>query len=159
MPKRYWLFKTEPETYSIQDLAGKPRKTDMWEGIRNYQARNFLRDQVKKGDGVLIHHSRIDPPAVVGRAEVVREAFPDPTQFDPRSKYHDPASTESAPRWVTVEVRLVEIFPEPLPMPRLREVDALRGMLLLKKGMRLSIQPVTEAEWKTVLGLAGSKRP
>ena len=105
--KRYWLFKSEPNTYSIDDLAAEPAQTDYWDGVRNYQARNLLRDEIQRGDGVLFYHSVVRPPGVVGTCEIVREAYPDPTQFDSRSKYHDPKSKEENPRWVAVDLKLV----------------------------------------------------
>lgn len=150
---RYWLMKSEPEVFSIRDLAKSPRKTTSWEGVRNYQARNFLRE-MKRGDGVLFYHSNADPPAVVGTARVVRTAYPDPTAFEKRSKYYDPGSTPSQPRWDMVDIRLSRRFRRPLSLDRLRQEPALRKMELLRKGSRLSVQPVRPGEWKRVLELA-----
>lgn len=151
----YWLFKTEPDAFSWDDLKASPRKTSMWDGVRNYRARNFLRDEVKKGDGVLFYHSRVKPPAVVGVARVVRAGYPDPTQFDSRAKYYDPKSSPENPRWFAVDVKMEKALPEPVSLPRMRETPSLEGMILLKKGNRLSIVPVTAAQWKTVLRLGG----
>jgi predicted RNA-binding protein with PUA-like domain len=149
-----WLFKTEPGTFSWDDLVAAPGRTTAWEGVRNYQARNFLRDRVKKGDGVLIYHSSIPVPAVMGTAVVVREGYPDPTQFDPGSPYHDPSSPAENPRWYRVDVQGDRKFPEPVPLPRLRETQSLAGMPLLNRS-RLSIQPVSAREWKVILGMGG----
>ena len=153
----YWLFKSEPESYSFDDLMGEADRTTGWDGVRNYQARNFLRDAIKVGDGVLFYHSNADPPAIAGIAEVVREGHPDPSAFDPESKYYDPKSKPDAPIWFQVSIRGVQAVDPPLSLPRLREVPELAGMELLRKGSRLSVQPVSEAEWKTILKLAGIK--
>jgi predicted RNA-binding protein with PUA-like domain len=151
--RRYWLFKSEPEVYSIDDLARDRRC--MWEGVRNYQARNLLRDEVAVGDGVLFYHSSTDPLAVAGIAKVVRAGYPDPTAFDPKARYHDPDSDPGDPRWYTVDIALVKKLPEPVARARLQAEPALRDMVLLRRGSRLSIQPVTSDEWRAVLGLAG----
>lgn len=155
MAKRYWLLKTEPEVFSFEDLAKSPDRTTSWEGVRNYQARNLLRDEVKKGDGVLFYHSNAAPPAVVGTAKVAREAYPDPFQFDRRSRYHDPGSDPEDPRWVSIDVRYDRAFKRPVTLPELRETRALAGMALLRRGNRLSVQPVTPEEWRIVLDLGG----
>lgn len=153
--RRYWLVKSEPESFSIDDLARAPRQTTCWEGVRNYQARNYLREMVV-GDHVLFYHSNADPPAVVGSAEVVRTAYPDDTQFDTRSHHYDAASTAGHPRWDMVDLKFREKFEASLPLDRLRREPRLRGMELLRKGSRLSVQPVTEAEWRVIMKLAGS---
>lgn len=155
MARRYWLMKTEPDVFSWDDLEGSPRRTTLWDGVRNYQARNFLRDEMKVGDGVLFYHSRQDPLAIVGLARVARAGYPDPTQFDPGAKYFDPGSKQEDPRWYTVDVQAVRKLDEPLTLTRLREVRKLSDMLVLRKGQRLSVQPVTADEWKAVLKLAG----
>lgn len=155
MAKRYWLLKSEPKVFSFEDLAKCPDGTTGWEGIRNYQARNLLRDEVKRGDGILFYHSNAAPPAVVGTAVVAREAYPDPHQFDRKSRYHDPGSDPAAPRWVTIDVRLDRALPRPVGLPQLRETPALAGMALLRKGNRLSVQPVSAEEWRTILRLGG----
>ncbi|MCB0286087.1 MAG: EVE domain-containing protein [Calditrichia bacterium] len=145
----YWLMKTEPEAYSWDDLKNKPNSTDFWDGVRNYQARNFMRD-MKVGDKVFFYHSQINPPAIVGIATVVREAYPDPTQFDPESKYFDPKSKTDDPRWSVVDIRSEAEFAEPVTLPELRDIPDLEEMVLLRKGSRLSVQPVTEKEWKII---------
>lgn len=153
MADRYWLFKSEPSSFSIDDLAAAPSKTTFWNGVRNYQARNLLRDQVHAGDGVLFYHSNAAPAAVAGLAEVTRGGYPDETQFDPRSPYHDEAATREAPRWFMVDIRFKEKFKRPLPLDELRQQAALREMVLLQRGSRLSVQPVTAAEWKAIVAL------
>jgi predicted RNA-binding protein with PUA-like domain len=156
----YWLFKSEPDCFSFADLEASPDRTTDWDGVRNYQARNFLRDQVRPGDGVLFYHSSADPPAIAGIAEVVREGHSDPTAFDPDADHYDPKSDPASPTWYQVSIRAVRAIDPPLDLPRLRETPELTGMELLRKGSRLSVQPVTVAEWDTVLRLAGiaSKR-
>ena len=145
----YWLMKTEPVAYSWDDLKNEPNSTDFWDGVRNYQARNFMRD-MKVGDKVFFYHSQINPPAIVGIATVVREAYPDPTQFDPESKYFDPKSKTDDPRWSVVDIRSEAEFAEPVTLPELRDIPDLEEMVLLRKGSRLSVQPVTEKEWKII---------
>ena len=120
MAINYWLFKTEPDTYSIQDLAGEPKKTTYWDGVRNYQARNMLRDEIKKGDRVLIYHSNANPPGVAGTAVVVKEGYPDHTAWDKKDKHYDPKSTRDQPRWFMVDIKLDKIFPELIPLDKLR---------------------------------------
>ncbi|NBW97267.1 MAG: EVE domain-containing protein [Planctomycetia bacterium] len=146
---RYWLMKSEPEVFSIRDLAKAPRKTTHWEGVRNYQARNFLR-AMKKGDRALFYHSNAEPPGVAGVVEIVREAYPDPTAWDPRSDYHDPKASPDNPVWSMVDVKLVTIFSREIPLDELRGVKALAGMELLRRGSRLSVTPVTAAEFRTI---------
>jgi predicted RNA-binding protein with PUA-like domain len=153
--RRYWLVKSEPEAFSIDDLARAPRQTTCWDGVRNYQARNYMREMAV-GDHVLFYHSNADPPAVVGSAEVVRTAYPDDTQFDTRSHHYDAASTAEHPRWDMVDLKYREKFQTSLPLDRLRREPRLKGMELLRKGSRLSVQPVTEAEWRAIMKLAGS---
>jgi len=151
---RYWLFKSEPDCFSFADLCAAPGRTTGWDGVRNFQARNFLRDDVQVGDGVLYYHSNGDPPAIVGLAEVVEAAHPDPTAFDPSADHHDPKSRAEAPTWYLVSIRAVRAIDPPLSLPRLREISGLAGMELLRKGSRLSIQPVRAEEWEAVLELA-----
>ena len=153
--KKYWLMKTEPSSYSIQDLAKEPKKTTCWDGVRNYQARNFMRDQMKRGDEILVYHSNADPPAVVGTAAVVKEAYPDHSAFDKNSKYYDPKSSAQSPRWFMVDIKLKAIFNRPLGLDTLRDVKALTDMELLRKGSRLSVQPVRKKEYDAILKLAG----
>ena len=152
--RRYWLMKSEPRVFSIDDLARSPRGTTCWDGVRNYQARNFMRDMTI-GDQVLFYHSNAEPPAVVGIAEIVRTAYQDETQFDKTRHHYDPASTPSAPRWDMVDIRYRQAFKTSLSLDRLRQEPKLKNMVLLRKGSRLSVQPVTKAEWILVLKLAG----
>lgn len=147
----YWLLKTEPNVYSIDDL--EKEGVDHWDGIRNYQARNFIRDTMKKGDKIFIYHSRVQPIGIVGEAEVVSESYPDPTQFDPSEKYHDPKATPDNPRWFVVDVKFIRKYPQVLPLPMLKKVDGLKDMVLVQKGSRLSVQPVREQEWRVIQGL------
>jgi predicted RNA-binding protein with PUA-like domain len=153
---RYWLMKSEPGIFSIEDLARSPKQTTCWDGVRNYQARNFMREMAV-GDRVLFYHSSAEPPTVVGIAEVVRTAYPDKTQFDKNSHHYDPASDPSAPRWDMVDIRYRQTFKASLPLDRLRQEPTLKNRDLLRQGSRLSLQPVTEAEWGVVLKLAVAK--
>ena len=148
----YWLFKSEPDEYSLTDLKQEPGQIGRWDGIRNYQARNFLRDQVAEGDGVLFYHSACKVPAVAGTARVVRAAYPDPAQFDPESKYYDPKASADAPRWFCVDLQWQSEFRNPVPLKDIKQNPALAEMVLIKQG-RLSIQPVTAEEWRTVTSL------
>lgn len=147
-----WLVKTEPETYSIDDLA-RERRT-RWEGVRNYQARNTMRDLMKVGDPVLVYHSNAEPPGVVGLAKVSAPAAADATALDPKSPYHDPKATAKEPIWLCVELEFVERFPRLVPLEELRGVKALAAMPLLARGQRLSVQPVSDAEFAIVRELA-----
>lgn len=152
VPKRFWLLKSEPSTFSIDDLRQLPNRTTCWDGVRNYQARNFLR-AMAAGDYVLFYHSNADPPAVVGIAKVVKTAYPDPTQFDKKNKYYDPASKPSQPRWDMVDIAYVRRFRRPLTLDELRKEAKLKGMILLQKGSRLSVQPVSPLEWQHIMNL------
>ena len=152
---QYWLLKSEPTTFSIDDLAASPKKTTCWEGVRNYQARNFLKS-MQVGDQGFFYHSNADPNAIVGRVEVVKAAYSDPYAFDAHSRYFDPKSTRENPRWVVVDVRFLEKFREPLSLAQLRTVKALQHMELLRKGSRLSVQPVSHAEWQCILKLTAT---
>lgn len=142
----YWLFKSEPHVYSIDDLQREG--VGVWEGVRNYQARNFLRDGVKKGDTVLFYHSSCAVPAIVGLADVVRAAYPDPAQFDPENDYYDPKATVEKPRWVAVDVRFKRKLKRPVTRDDLRAQPELADMALLRRGQRLSILPVPVTEWR-----------
>jgi predicted RNA-binding protein with PUA-like domain len=150
----YWLMKSEPTAFSIEDLRKAPRQTTCWDGVRNYQARNFMR-AMKIGDGILFYHSNADPPAIVGMAQVVREAYADPTAFDKKHIHYDPKCTPIKPTWDMVDIRLVRILPTSLCLDRLRKESSLRQMELLRKGSRLSVQPVRPAEWRVILRLTG----
>ena len=152
---KYWLFKSEPSEFSIQDLAKAKRKTTFWDGVRNYQARNFLRDEIKVGDRVLYYHSNADPSAVVGVAKVVREGYPDHTAWDPNDKHYDEKSSIDNPRWFMVYIQLETIFKRPMPLPELREIKSLKNMELLRKGSRLSVQPVRKSEFDRIVKLGG----
>ena len=151
----YWLFKSEPDAFSIDDLIDMKRKTDHWDGIRNYQARNLMRDQMKKGDLGFFYHSSCKVPGIAGTVEIVKEAYPDHTALDKNAKYFDPKSTEENPRWVMVDVKFKQKFSEILSLTQLREVKSLSDMMLLRKGSRLSIQPVSKKEWNIINKLAG----
>ena len=150
MPARYWLMKSEPSEASIDDLAAAPKQTLPWTGVRNYQARNFMRDEMRVGDGVLFYHSSCPEPGIAGLAEVASTAYPDATQFDPKSHYHDPKSTPEAPRWLHVDVKLKRKT-KLLPLAELRAAPELASMRILQRGNRLSITPVTPDEWQAVL--------
>jgi len=152
MSHRCWLVKSEPETFSIDDLAASPRRMTSWDGVRNYQARNFMR-AMAVGDRVFFYHSNADPPAVVGIAEVSRTAYPDDTQFDKSGDHYDPDSLPDAPRWDMVDIRFLEKFDQAVSLDRLRKEPRLKGMTLLKKGSRLSVQPVTPSEWDIIVKL------
>lgn len=153
MAARAWLVKTEPECFSIQDLAACPRQTTAWDGVRNYQARNFLRE-MRRGDVVLVHHSSAQPPAVVGEARVVAEAYADCTAWDPQNQHFDPKASPENPIWSMVDLRLEKIFARPLPLEALRSEPALAKMELLRRGSRLSVQPVTARELECIRRLA-----
>jgi predicted RNA-binding protein with PUA-like domain len=153
-PMNHWLMKSEPDVFSIHDLAKAKGRTTHWEGVRNYQARNFLR-AMKRGDRCLFYHSNAEPSAVAGVVEVVREAYADPTAWDPKSDYHDPKASPENPVWSMIDVKLVEIFPREIPLDELRGVKALAGMELLRRGSRLSVHPVTAAEFRAIRKLAG----
>jgi len=152
----YWLMKSEPAEFSIDDLVRAPGRSTPWFGVRNYQARNFMRDAMRVGDGVLFYHSSCEVPGIAGLARVASGPYPDETQFDPQSPYYDAKSTRDDPRWVGVDVRLVEQT-RLVPLAELRAVPALADMVILRRGNRLSITPVTAAEWQAVLRLAGAK--
>lgn len=151
MAKRYWLMKSEPDEFSIDAL----QKVDVepWSGVRNYQARNYMRDGMQVGDGVLFYHSNCDEPGVVGLAEVASEAYPDPTQFDAKSDYHDPASTREAPRWLLVDVRYKRRLKRTITLAELKASAELEDFALVQRGNRLSVLPVTKAQWDFILAL------
>ena len=149
----YWLLKSEPDSFSIDALSKAPKQTTAWDGVRNYQARNMLRDSIKKGDSAFFYHSSCPEPGIAGLAEVASTPYPDPTQFDPRSPYFDAKSDPKAPRWILVDVRALRKT-RLVPLSELREHPALAGMRLLARGNRLSITPVTRAEFSVIKKLA-----
>ena len=152
MANRYWLFKSEPSAYSYDDLVDDG--VAEWDGVRNYQARNLLRDEIKQGDEILFYHSTVKPMAVIGTAVVVKSGYPDYTAWDTNSDHPDPKSSPDAPIWYMVDIRSKRRFHEPLTLEMLRGVTDLKDMMLLRKGSRLSVQPVTKEEWDAVNKLA-----
>lgn len=146
-----WLFKSEPNAFSIDDLVAMPNKTEHWDGVRNYQARNMLRDQIKKGDKVFFYHSNCKVPGIIGTAKVVREGYPDFTQFDPEDGHYDPKSQEDNPRWFMVDIKFCKKFKSVISLDSLKQNPALSDMALVRKGNRLSVMPVTDAQWEAVL--------
>lgn len=152
--KQYWLMKSEPEAYGIDDLERDG--VEPWDGIRNYAARNYMRDDMNIGDRALFYHSNVKPPVIVGEMEICSEPYPDPTQFDPGSKYFDEKSSESEPRWELVDVKFVRKFKNPVTRDAMKEEPALSEMTLFKQ-IRLSITPVKEKEYKKILEMAGEK--
>lgn len=154
--RKYWLMKSEPDCYPISALAAERNQTTFWDGVRNYQARNFLRDSIKNGDGVLFYHSNTDPLAIVGTAEVVREGYPDHTAFDPGCDHYDPKSSPDNPTWYMVDIRLSQVFDMAVTRAQLLAEPRLADMMVLQRGSRLSVQPVTAEEWAIVHELAGA---
>jgi predicted RNA-binding protein with PUA-like domain len=150
----YWLMKSEPDECSVDDALAAPQATVPWTGVRNYQARNFMRDAMRVGDGVLFYHSSCAEPGIAGIARVASAARPDPTQFDPRSPYHDPAAKPQAPRWLLVDVQVVRKV-KLIALPALRANPELADLLVLRKGNRLSITPVEARHWQAILAMAG----
>ncbi len=153
---KYWLMKSEPDAYSVDDLAAQPKKTDHWDGIRNYQARNFMRDEMKIGDQAFFYHSSCAEPGVVGIMEVVRAAYTDNSALDSKSKYFDPKATAENPRWVMVGVRLKRKLKRAISLQELKTYKALIDMPLLQRGTRLSIMPVTKKQWDYIIKLSDS---
>ena len=147
----HWLMKSEPEAFSIDDL--KRKKREAWDGVRNYQARNFMRDGMRPGDQVFFYHSNCAVPGIVGIAEVATDAYPDPSQFDPKSKYFDPGSSRDNPRWMLVDVKFVKKFKRTISLDEMKSDPALDGMALLRKGNRLSVMPVEATHWRHILTL------
>lgn len=154
---RYWLMKSEPETFSIDDLAQRPAQTEPWDGVRNYQARNMMRDEMQIGDLAFFYHSNCQPPGIVGIATIASEAYPDPTAFDPDDPHYDPKSDRNKPRWFLVDVSFSRKFQHKVTVDEMRAHPSLENMVTLRRGNRLSITPVTEAEWHAVLQLAGEE--
>ncbi|PIQ43311.1 MAG: EVE domain-containing protein [Gammaproteobacteria bacterium CG11_big_fil_rev_8_21_14_0_20_46_22] len=149
----YWLMKSEPDVFGIDDLKLMPKKTEHWDGVRNYQARNFMKS-MKKGDLIFFYHSNCTPPGIVGIAEVVKEAYPDFTAWNPESKYFDPKSTEDNPRWFMVDVKFKEKFKTIISLDELKQSPALSNMRLVKKGNRLSVMPVEPDEWDVIIAMS-----
>jgi len=155
MPEpRYWLFKSEPSSYSYDDLESEDDQTAEWVGVRNYQARNFMRDDMKVGDYVLFYHSNAKPPGVIGTARIVREGYPDDSAWNPDSRYYDPKSNSANPTWMMVDIKAERRLPRFISLNELKANPALSEMLVTKRGQRLSIQPVTLGEWAEVLAMA-----
>ncbi len=152
MAKKYWLVKSEPNAYSIDDLV-KDKKTH-WDGVRNYQARNFMRDEMKKGDLVLFYHSNAEPTAVVGVCEVIKEGYPDFTAFDPEAKHFDPKSKEDNPTWMMVDIKLIKKLKRPVTLKEIKEHPKLQNMRLVQRGNRLSVMPIEKKEFDLILKLS-----
>lgn len=149
----YWLLKSEPDVFGIKDLQARPRQTEPWDGVRNYQARNILRDGMQVGDQAFFYHSSCAVPGIVGIVEIVRAGYPDDTARNPESKYYDPKSTPEKPIWYRVDVKFVRELARPITLQELKEQPGLRSMRLLQRGNRLSVMPVTAQEWKQILSL------
>jgi predicted RNA-binding protein with PUA-like domain len=151
---KYWLMKSEPDTFSIDDLMARPKRTEAWDGVRNYQARNMLRDQMKKGDLAYFYHSNCAEPGIVGSVEIIREGYPDPTAFDPENDHYDPKCDPDNPRWYMVDVRFKRKFSRVITLTELKQHPDLADFQLVKRGNRLSVMPVSPREWKIISGLA-----
>lgn len=158
MAKSYWLMKSEPDVFSIDDLKKKPDMTSSWDGVRNYQARNFMRDDMKLGDLILFYHSNATPPGIAGIATVSKLAYPDHTQFDKKSEYYDPKATKENPRWFMVDVQFVEKFSNFLSLDDLKNFTLLKNMKLLQKGNRLSVMPVDKKEFEFIRSQGNSAK-
>nr|VFK41549.1 MAG: Predicted RNA-binding protein, contains PUA-like domain [Candidatus Kentron sp. SD]VFK47477.1 MAG: Predicted RNA-binding protein, contains PUA-like domain [Candidatus Kentron sp. SD]VFK79045.1 MAG: Predicted RNA-binding protein, contains PUA-like domain [Candidatus Kentron sp. SD] len=150
---QYWLMKSEPGEFGIQDLAARPGRREPWDGVRNYQARNMLRDRMKSGDLAFFYHSNCAEPGIVGIMRIVRDGYPDSCAFDPEDEHFDPKSDPRDPRWYRVDVELVRVFPRVIPLRRLKRYPELARMPLVQRGNRLSIMPVSETEWEFILSL------
>ncbi len=149
----YWLMKSEPEEFSIDDLNARPKKTEPWDGVRNYQARNMMRDEMKPGDSIFFYHSNCKEPGIVGIAKVASKGYPDPTAFDPEDKHYDPKSDPDKPRWYLVDVKFVRKFKRVISLQELKACAEIADMRLLQRGNRLSVMPVSDQEWDFILGL------
>ena len=156
--RRHWLVKSEPQVFSFDDFLALPRRITHWDGVRNFQARNSLRDGMKKGDTVFFYHSSADPTAIVGVAEVAREGYPDHTAFDSSDPHYDPKSDPQKPTWFMVDLRAIEAFKRPVTLAELRQTKGLEKMVLLQKGSRLSVQPVSPREWDIIYALGMGKK-
>ncbi len=157
MAKKYWLIKSEPEAFSLDDLKKSKNQTTYWDGVRNYQARNYLRDEMKVGDGVLFYYSSTEPNAVVAACEVVKEGYPDHTQFDPESHHFFPSADPNNPTWFMVDVKLAKEFKKPVTLQEIKSNPKLKNMKLVQKGNRLSVQPVAKDEWEEIVKMGNSK--
>lgn len=155
---RYWLLKSEPEVFGIVDLKNRPKKTEHWDGVRNYQARNFMRDEMKLGDLAFFYHSNCKEPGIVGVVEVVREAYPDFTAHDPESPYFDSRSTPGNPRWFMIDIRFKQQFRHVLRLEDLKKCIELDDMLLLRRGNRLSVMPIDKRHWQFIIRLSGDTK-
>lgn len=149
----YWLMKSEPGEFSIDDLSARPSKTEPWDGVRNYQARNIMRDEMKPGDQAFFYHSACEEPGIVGIVRIASDSYPDPTAFDPQDKHYDPKSDRDDPRWFLVDVEFVRKLKRPISLRELKQHEALSDMVLLRRGNRLSVMPVSEDHWRYVLEL------
>lgn len=149
----YWLMKSEPNAFGIDDLERRPGQTEPWDGVRNYQARNLMRDRMKRGDRVFFYHSNCEVPGIVGLAEIVREAYPDPTAFDPDHKHYDPKSRPDKPTWLMVDLRFVRKLKRTITLAELKDRSELGGLALVRRGNRLSVMPVSETQWEFILSL------
>ncbi len=150
---RYWLMKSEPGAFSIDDLASRPGQTEPWDGVRNYQARNMMRDEMRVGDPVFFYHSNCEVPGIVGIARIAREAYPDHTAFDPQHIHYDSGSDPTNPRWFMVDVQFERRLGRTIPLSELKDRPELDGFALVRRGNRLSVMPVTQAQWEFILGL------
>ena len=151
--RKYWLFKSEPTAYSFDALMNEENQTAEWDGVRNYQVRNFMRDEMRPGDAVLFYHSSTTPTAVVGTATIVSQSYPDVTAWDPQSKYYDAKSSPDNPAWLVVDIKADREFAHPVTLAEIKQNSALAGMLLVRRGMRLSVQPVSQAEYEEIVSL------
>jgi predicted RNA-binding protein with PUA-like domain len=151
MAAKYWLFKTDPEDFSIEDLKKSKNQTTSWGGVRNYQARNFIRDEMKSGDEVLFYYSQSDPNAVFGLCKIVKDSYPDPTQFDPKDSHFFPSADVNNPPWYAVDIKFVKDFKKPVSLADIKANPKLKNMRLIQKGTRLSVMPVTKEEFDEVL--------
>lgn len=154
---QYWLMKSEPDVFGIDDLKKAPRKTTHWDGVRNYQVRNMMRDDMQVGDQAFFYHSNCKEPGIVGIMEVVKEGYPDHTAFDPEDPHYDPKSDPDKPRWYMVDVRFRERFPRTVTLAEMREMPALQDMLILRRGNRLSVTPIAKKEWNAICKRATQK--
>ncbi len=154
MAKNYWLMKSEPDVFSIQDLKSRKNSVEHWDGVRNYQARNYMRDDMKTGDEVIFYHSNTTPPHAAGVVKIDKEAYPDPTCWDKKSKYYDPKSTKEKPRWVMVDVKYVQEFKKIVSLEDMKNNPNLAEMKLVQKGNRLSIIPISKSEFEEIKKMA-----